>query len=402
MRPMDIDGLEFGHLRDDEWEQVFDLRSAAFAGPVESDETRPRLGVDNVLVARRGSEVLGTAASADFAQNISGGVLAMGGVTGVAVAPHAAGQGIAKTLMRQLLEMIRERNQPIACLYPSTSRLYRSVGFESAGIWAQHAVPISEVHKRPGEGVSIEVAGPEIYDTLRHLHEEQARSTNGWAVRDEWWWAYLKHDAETTKVHQRIFVASTSEGPCAAAVVRHTKDSGSPTASYDFDIADLFGRPEGFRAIVAALATQGTMAGRVLTVLPYPELDAITDRPETSRRTNQMPWMERIIDVEAALTGRPVGHFSGALHLAIRDDILSANAGNYVLEIDPTSDRLLVTPGGNGTVAMDIATLAPLYTGYRTASQLAASGRITGATAADLDCLDRCFSTSQPTLIDFF
>ncbi len=398
--------ITYGEMEDDEWEQCAMLRSSAFGGPTKLDPDWPRLRSGHNLVARTKGAVVGTASAANFGQVFNGITVPMSGVTGVAIAPHAAGNGIAKALMDGLNQGAIERKQPIACLFPATSTLYRSAGYETAGMWAEYAIPLTDVHRRPVDGVTVEPAGPEVFDELRHLHEEQAQRSNGWLVRNDWWWEQLRHTAQQgtgpeAKAHQRILVASRGAKPLAVAMVHHTATSRLAASSYDFRFEDLFGEADGIRSIVATLSSHSTMAGMVQTQLPLSQIDALTRRPEKARAVEQLPWMERIIDVRTALTSRPIGFFEGELHLRISDGQISSNNGDFVLQASPNG-QANVESGGRGSIQLHITDLAALYTGYQAASQLAAAGHISGATSQDIANLIRCFAAQQPTLIDFF
>lgn len=184
-------------------------------------------------------------------------------------------------------------------------------------------------------------------------------------------------------------------------MVHHTATSRLDASSYDFRFIDLFGEADGIRSIVATLSTHSTMAGMIQTQLPLIQIAALTPRPEQARPVEQLPWMERIIEVRAALTARAVGFFEGELHLRISDRQISSNNGNLVLQTS-SDGQATVESGGKGSIQLDITDLAALYTGYKAAGSLAAAGLISGGSDQDITNLNRCFPAQQPTLIDFF
>jgi predicted acetyltransferase len=96
--------------------------------------------------------------------------------------------------------------------------------------------------------------------------------------------------------------------------------------------------------------------------------------PERIHRVRLLDhWMLRIVDVGAALASRgyPIG-LKGEIHLDVVDDVLVANNGRYVLEID--SGRGQVSTGGQGHLKIDIRGLAAMYTGFRTPAALMLMG----------------------------
>lgn len=391
--------ISYDEMQPEDWEQVHHLRSSAFNGPRTPDPDFPRLETGLILVAKADGNIVATAAAADFDQVFSGQPVAMAGVTGVVVAPHLAGNGVAGGLVRRLLAGAVERKQPISCLYPSTSVVYRALGFESAGTWAEFDIPFQAVHTKAPNGVTVEEVGPEAYDLVHGLHDEQAHRNQGWIIRNAWWWDRKQYMAANPTAHQRILLARDSNGPCAFAVVLNTSSSMVPVAIYDFKFQDLFGTPTGIQAIAAALNTYSTVAGGLITALPAHELGSLAFRPERAKIGSRSTWMQRIVNVEQAVTARPTIAFKGSVQLEITDALLAANNARFVLT---SNGQASVETGGSGKVSIRIGDLSSLYTGFTSAASLAAAGKLSGADATDIDNLDRCFLGRAPTKIDFF
>src|ERR1017187_2339180 len=120
---------------------------------------------------RRGAEFPGAFAAArlgpaarydDMAQWWHGRCMPMAGVASVMVAPEDRGRGAGGALMTALLGLIAERGYPVSVLYPATMAIYRSLGWEIAGVQDTVAIPArslrSLVPPDPGLG-SPEPAG---------------------------------------------------------------------------------------------------------------------------------------------------------------------------------------------------------------------------------------------------
>jgi predicted acetyltransferase len=86
--------------------------------------------------------------------------------------------------------------------------------------------------------------------------------------------------------------------------------------------------------------------------------------------------MTRIVDAPGAIAARGWAPVRATVELVITDGRRGANHGPFVLEVADRSATL--TPGGSGYVSVDVRALASLYTGFTTASALAAAGRVTG------------------------
>ena len=112
------------------------------------------------------------------------------------------------------------------------------------------------------------------------------------------------------------------------------------------------------------------------------------------------PWMLRIIDVRRALGERGYAPtHESELHLRVRDDLLPANDGAFVLRVSGGKGE--VESGGDGRLQIDVRGLAPLYSGYASAHELISTGYIEGA-EADLGLADAVFAGPAPWMADFF
>src|SRR3954451_5060065 len=67
-----------------------------------------------------------------FGQFHGGRPVAMGGHSPVGVGPEFRGRGLGTTITVAHYDAMLERGEPLAALYPATTRLYRGAGFEIA------------------------------------------------------------------------------------------------------------------------------------------------------------------------------------------------------------------------------------------------------------------------------
>lgn len=393
--------IEIGHIRPDEWDQQFRIASEAFNGPRKLPTDRVLLSEENVLAARSNGTVVGVAAVADFGQVFDGEVLPMGGVTGVAVVPEVTGKGVARSLMTDLLRLMADRGQLVSLLSPSTSTLYRSLGYEQSNTFMRREIPLRDLRRDTPEGVSVERAGVEVFHDHRDLHEAQARRSHGWLIRDEWYWARKAQAVRTSESHVRIYVAKRDGEALAVAAVQHRAGSDYPFADYDLVLLDIFGEPDGLTAIAATLRGQSTVAGLLHTTMSYIDMPAITDRPELFNPVGEDPMMGRIVDLEGAITARGGGHFTDAINLRVHDDVFHDNNANFV--ITWSGDTLEVERGGSGNVELTIGDLAAMFSGYRAPVTLAARGRLgTAAGEADVRRIARWLACPTPITVDGF
>ena len=133
---------------------------------------------------------------------------------------------------------------------------------------------------------------------------------------------------------------------------------------------------------------------------PGEPLGALVDGSYLDVTLHQI-WMTRVVDLPATLQSR--GYPSGLeaqLNLSVEDKLLPANEGHWQLSVG--DGRATVTPGGDGNIKLTVRALAPLVTGYWSASQLAELGWLQAASTRDLAVADRLFSGPAPWMPDAF
>ena len=77
----------------------------------------------------------------------------MGGYSPVGAAPEWRGRGFASMVCTAQFPLLRERGEVLAALYPATTKLYRGMGFEVAGVWGRYRLPTRSFHALRGGGV---------------------------------------------------------------------------------------------------------------------------------------------------------------------------------------------------------------------------------------------------------
>jgi predicted N-acetyltransferase YhbS len=132
---------------DDDMDAQLDLVQRAF-GPY-SAEQRARWLTAAGLRVRQGlflgafadGRPAGAALLHEMRQWWLGRAVPCAGVASVKVAPEDRGRGIGRRLMSGLLDMVAERGYPLSALFPATTPIYRSLGWELAGGRYEATIP---------------------------------------------------------------------------------------------------------------------------------------------------------------------------------------------------------------------------------------------------------------------
>jgi predicted acetyltransferase len=296
--------------------------------------------------------------------------------------------------MRCAVEELSSKGVALSGLYPTTRRLYRSVGYEPAGTYSEIAISMRDL---AGERSPLPVRnlGPDDEAGVRALYRERAIGRSGHLDRGGYSWHRI---LEPREGNARGFVVG-EPGALEGYAIFYEK----PTATrlhYDLVVTDLVASTErAYRALLSLLGQHGTLGESVVlhTGPGDPVVQLLPDGHFNSGGVHH--WMTRVVDVAAALSTRGYGAIEAQLEIEVRDDLLGRNAGRWVLSI--RGGRATVERGGGGKLTLDVRGLAPLYTGHASARDLATLGLLRGD-GATLSAADLVFGSRAPWMPDFF
>lgn len=387
-----------GPLRgDDELDQLAEILREGLRFPqrVPSDWTE-HYDRGDWRVARARGRVVGGLALLRCGQYFGGRAVPMVGIHGVAIAAEARGRGAGTRLMQHVMRELHRDGVALATLYPATQPVYRAAGFEQAGIHLGYEVAPESVPAGDRDGAAIvRVGRDDTWADLVDLYERVAAGRPGYARRSPWHWGRLRQGSNRTNVAFRVRERGHTTG---YAVLAQTPDP-SGTNRYAVVVRDwCASTPVAVRRLWALLADHRSMAVAVRWSGPPADAMQLVLTDARVRVTRVERWMTRIVHARAALEARGYAT-DGALELDLHDDLLPRNAGRLVLQV--TGGRATVRRGGRGELSLDARGLAPLYTGYLSATELAATGALTG-TAAALAAADALFAGATPSLPEIF
>lgn len=354
-----------------------------------------KAGDDGVRALVDGEETVGGLIVIPMGQFFGGKSVPTAGVAGVAVPPAARGRGAATTMMALLLRELRRGGTPLSTLYPATVSLYDRAGYGIAG--GLHRTEIAARDITGGEMLlTVREADTKDERSIRSVYRAYAHGRDGWLDRGPYVWrrTRAKHDGSLA----RGFVAERG-GRVEGYVFYHQERTTD--GEYHLQISDMaYASPQAARTLLAFLRQHKTLADKVRWACAPDDgmLSLLGDRRH--RLDLHFPWMLRIVDVAGALTARGYPRAaSGRLTFDIRDEVVRANGGKYILDVEGGSGH--ARPGGRGALRMNVRALASLYSGHHRASRLAEMGLLEGSRRA-VDLADVVFSGSAPSLGDFF
>lgn len=384
--------LEFGSLSSEEdAKQLAAILGQCFAFS-NTERYFQRLGLENFRVVRERSRIVGGLAIYQMGQWFGGKSVAMAGIAAVGVPPEQRGTGVAFELLSQTLQELHEREVPISTLYPATQRLYRKVGYEQGGYACVYEIPIHSIGLSD-RTLPIQPVTPIDSEIFSDIYRQSAIKINGKLDRNQAIWSGIIQPREQEIIY--AYLVGTQAQP-EGYIILYQNAKESQLVILDWvalttaAAKQLWTFVADHRSQIETAVWRSSVVHPLLLFLPE----------QTAKVKNSSIWMLRIINVAKALSGR--GYPDGVeaeLHLAVQDDLLTDNNGNFILRVSGGSGE--VTRGGRGDLQLNIRGLSPLYTGLYTPRQLEFSGFLEGsdrviATATEI------FASSVPWMADFF
>ncbi|MGA9377355.1 MAG: GNAT family N-acetyltransferase [Phormidium sp.] len=383
---------EFGSLsQEEDAKQLAAILGQCFAF-TDTQRYFQRLGLENFRVVRQGGRIVGGLGIYQMGQWFGGKSVPMAGLAAVGVPPEQRGTGVAFELLSQTLQELYEREVPISALYPATQRLYRKVGYEQGGSFCRLEIPTNSI------GLSDRTLPIQPVTSINSaifsdIYCQSAIKINGNLDRNQAIWSGIIQPREQEVIYAYL-VGPQSQPEGYIIFFQNAKESQLVILDWVALTTAAAKRLWTFvadhRSQIETATWHSSVVDPLLLFLPE----------QTAKVKNSSIWMLRIVNVAKALSGRgyPAG-VEAELHLAVQDDLLTNNNGNFILRVSGGSGE--VTRGGRGELRLNIRGLSPLYTGIYPPHQLQFSGFLE-ATDQVLATATEIFAGSIPWMADFF
>ncbi|HYD01263.1 MAG TPA: GNAT family N-acetyltransferase [Phycisphaerales bacterium] len=382
--------------------RVSSLIATAFGGPVKDCEEWVRnQGLTDLRSVDRSSDGRADAClrRIEMGQFFGGRSVPMIGIAGVAVAPEARGQGLARWMMRRATEEMHDRGEPLSALYASTQPLYRQVGYEQAGHRVAFTLPVNEIdcRERCGNGGRWESITFEQVERLMPVYKQFASRFSGPLDRGPYVWKRV-FDWRSRKAIGYASVGSDGRVEGYAVVAQKQKDTGRIT----IEVTDMaFVDADAGRRVLGMLHDYASMADEVTFYggAHHPLLSLLAQ--QRSVGTFKEYWMLRVVRPADALRLRGYNPaVDTELHLHITDDTLPGNTGPLVVRVK--AGRAEVSTGGRGEIRLTERSLASLYSGFSSPATLRLAGMIEGPESAVAAAGMVFGGDGSPWMPDFF
>ena len=354
------------------------------------------LPLERVHAVRDGDTIVAGAGAFPFRFTVPGGVVDCAGVTVVGVLPTHRRRGILAAMMREQLDDIRRRGEPIAALWASEEAIYGRYGYGLASFMGEIELARSHSGLRmpPADGtrarlVSLEDAKtvvPPIYDRVR-------AETPGMFERNAAWWEVRNladpPDRRNGAGEKNVMVLEVDGRDAGYALYRVTAkwEFGSSVGSVNV-IEAAGDSPVAVREVWRFLLELDWLATVQASLLPidHPLLHLLQYPRRLRMRMWDALWC-RLVDVGTALSARSYGDGAPTV-FEVTDSFLPDNAGRWRLA-DGRAERT----EADAQLALDVSALGSVYLGGVTFSELLRASMITELEPGAAARADAVFAT---------
>jgi predicted acetyltransferase len=374
---------------DTAFEEFARIDAEAFSGALEQSRrwAGALRGQVTVRLATRAGRAVGTYVIGPTVQRFGGRDVVAAPVCTVAVTPDARGLGVGAALMADLGTVCRDQGIALAPLWAALPRFYRRHGWGVGDRAYRHFVRIDALASFRGLGEPVRDPGPEVW---KPIWAEYTRDYDGSLVAPAW---MLADDAPPDAGEHRYSLGWREDAGFTGYVEFTQRRSGhAPMETEIGRFAALTGDAHrGLLGVLAGGAGQGEEVvfpgGRLPLrnvlhqLLPDPHRQML-------RTEGRFVWMQRIVDVAAALAQRGwEERGAGRISLNVADADGGAPQA-FNLEVDAGTATVAAGTSNAGTVHLALAALASWYCGGLHATEAGRMGLMRGPRAS-LELMDK-------------
>ena len=400
--------IEVRGIRPEEADDLVRAVSTGFGGPINARDLeieRMVLEPDRAVAARDGDRFVGGSWVVSSTVSVPGAIVPAAGITGVAVLPTHRRRGILTSMMRRLLDDLRER-EAVSTLWAAEGAIYGRFGYGMATVGAELSIERPYTAFRPGYARSGDVrlvTREEAHKIVPPIYDRAAGETPGFPGRNEAWSRYRWeiHDFVDDGFGKEYFFA-VHEGADGADgyVVYRIKTDWAGDEMHTLKIEELVSTTTGAYADLWRYLFDVDLVKKVLAPVRQarePLLHLLDDPNHLKVALHDGLWV-RPVRVAEALAARRY-RTEGRLVLEVADPFCDWNTGRYELLVGPEGAECAPTDA-DPDLEVTAEDLGAVYLGGIPFRDLARAGRI-AASPEILGRADALFAWDPPPWCPF-
>ena len=383
----------------EEFKQAVGAIGHFFGGWPTDDEAAERfarnLPLERMHAAWDGERIVGGAGAIPFELTVPGGTLPCAGVTVVGVLPTHRRRGILTAMMREQLDDVRRRGEPLAALWASEETIYGRFGYGVASLGCE--VELAHTHNllrapdggsahaprlaRGSEGARAADLRPRAAADARHVLAQRT-----------WWENRILADPPERREgagEKNAAVLELDGRPAGYALYRMTmKWDGGISIGHAQVIEAMADSAVATRELWRLLLELDWVASTKASLLPvdHPLFLLVRSPRRLRMRVGDGLWC-RLVDVGVALSGRSYAA-NDEIVLEVADDFLPDNAGRWRLAGGEASRT-----DADADLALNVTELGTVYLGGFTFAELVRAGLVQELRPGAVERADAVFRT---------
>ena len=339
---------------------------------------------ERAVAARDGDRFVGGSSAVSWTVSAPGAIVPAAGITGVSVLPTHRRRGILTSMMRRLLDDLRER-EPVSTLWAAEGAIYGRFGYGMATVGAELSIERPYTAFRPGYASSGDirlVTQEEAHKLISSIYDRVATETPGFPGRNDAWSRYRWeiHDFFDDGFGKQYFFAvhEGAEGPDGYVAYRIKTDWVGDEA-HTLQVEELVTTTPGAYADLWRYVFDVDLVKKVLAPVRQarePLLHLLEDPNHLTVKLHDGLWI-RLVRVAEALGARRYGA-EGHLVLGVTDAFCDWNTGRYELVTGPQGAECAPTDA-DPDLELTAEDLGAVYLGGVPFRDLARGGRIAAA-----------------------
>ncbi len=381
-------GFEIRPATQDEMGQLGELGGYVYGGTFGDgpDNTISRANRPEwTLCAFDGPRMVSSTSAIPFTMQANGNAMPLAGVSTVGTLPEYRRQGLVRRLTTRAFADMRERGQAVAALWASQAAIYQRYGYAMTSVQRTYSVDSVDIGFHDGAGGSATVERLDVdagYGIAKQLYIDYIADRTCYLHRAKALWLNnALEDVESEgPIHIGICCDASGEGQGYVVYTLRAGKRDHPSRNQEIVVRDLVWLTlDAYRSLWSFLARHD-LVGRVLwrsAPLDDPAPELFMEPRLLNTRDHEGIWF-RVVDVATPLQARGYDE-TGSVSIEIaKDDLAPWNAGTYRVAASVEGAEVSRS-SGPADVQMSVKTLASLYTGFRTARELAGWGLISGS-----------------------
>ena len=319
-----------------------------------------------------------------FTMRANGNAVKLAGVSTIGTQPEYRRQGLVRRIHTRAFGDMRESGQNVAALWASQAAIYQRYGYAMTTLLRRYTVDTVDIRFHDDDGGTGRVARVDLdqaYDVVKGVYIRFIADRFCYLHRAKALW--LQNALEPVEADGPIWVAVCYDADDEPqGYVIYTLRAGKvdhPARGQELVVRDLaWLTPDAYRSLWRFIASHD-LVGRVRwsnAPADDPAFEFFMEPRLLNTEDREGAWF-RVVDAARALSERGYDQ-EGALTIDLAADALTPwNDGTWRLETGPDGARM--TPSNErADIELPAKALASLYTGFRSATELANWGLLSG------------------------